>query len=102
MSEAAYQVTAHPRAKAELDGINPDAAALIRRYIREASRMAKPTDHRKVDQLTGFDDLLKVKIRGYRAICRLDKPEFRLLLVDKRRVVYDRLDVAEERGGVDG
>jgi len=100
MSEATYQVLVTPGADRELDALSQefDTDGLETR-IRDAAACRQPKNHSCVDTVVGRPGLLKVRGVGLRAICELDPPEFRVLLVDKRKRVYDRLDTAEERAG---
>lgn len=100
MSEASHLVVIHRAADRELDALSQefDTDDLEQR-IRDAAANRQPKTHPCVEPLAGRPDLLKVKGVGLRAICELDKPEFRVLLVDKRTRVYDRIDVAAERSG---
>lgn len=97
MSEAAYLITIDPAAKRELDKVKADVADKLTERISEASERRQPTSHPKVKHLSGGDGLFRVRAEGYRAICQLEKPELQVLLVGKRRTVYDRLHVAKRR-----
>lgn len=92
-----YDVEVHRRAQHELDALHDARRRELVTRVTEASQLKSPTRHACVDALRGYDGLLKVRVEGYRAICVLDSPVFRVLLVDKRKRVYDRLDVAIER-----
>lgn len=101
MSEAspAWNDAIHTRAQAELSKLHPESEDELLRMVSEACKHRNPADHPRCDYLQGYDDLMKVRIEGYRAICTLQPPMFLVLLVDKRRTVYDRLDVAVKRAG---
>ena len=100
MAEASYHVVTDPAAQRELDALAREFDTDgLRERIFEAATHRQPKTHPSVEALAGYPHLLKVRGDGIRAICELDKPEFRVLLVDKRRVVYDRLDVADARAG---
>lgn len=98
MSEASYLVRFHRAAERELDGLEAPGAEDLHDRIYQASKCREPTSHRKVKHLEGGHGLVAVRAEGCRAICELVSPEFRVLLVDKRRTVYDRIDVAIQRG----
>lgn len=103
MSEAAsYDLRVHPRARAELRQFDGHVVDALTDELVEVAQERQPSSHPSVKHVEGSTDFLRVKVDGVRAICRLHKPEFRVLLVDKRRAVYDRLDVAAERSEVVG
>lgn len=102
MSETtSYDVTLHPGARRELEALSRTVREQLVERIEAASEYRKPTDHPKVEPLSGVD-FVRIRYDIYRAVCELASPEFRVLLVDKRRVVYDRLDVAERRAQAGG
>lgn len=101
MSQPAYRIRVHVRPQHELDRLRedhgPDVVDELTDRIAVASEHRQPSTAQKVKHAQGFDDLLIARGDGVRAVCRLAKPEFQVLLVDKRRTVYDRLDVAAQR-----
>lgn len=94
----AHDIHVHKRAMAELEQLRGefDIGDLEAR-IRAAAREREPRKHPTVDGLEGDDRLLKVRGDGVRAVCSLVSPYLLVLLVDKRRRVYDRLPVALAR-----
>lgn len=100
MSEAAYKVRVHRGADRELDALSQEFDTDdLEDKIRGAAECRQPKTHTCVEPLAGYPELLKVRGVGLRAICKLQSPEFWVLLVDKRTRVYDRLDVAVDRAG---
>lgn len=98
-----YRVMIHQGALRELQTIDPEVARDLRERVLDAATHRQPKTLPCVGQLAGYPHLLKVRGDGVRAICRLVEPELQVLLVGKRRTVYERLDVAERRaaGGAD-
>lgn len=98
MSETSYRVRYHRAADRELDALSQefDTEDLEKR-IEGAATHRQPKTHTCCEPLAGFPDLLKVRGVGLRAICILDSPTFWTVLVDQRKRVYDRLDIAEDR-----
>lgn len=102
MSEASHRVMIHENAQRELDALarDYDVEDLTGR-IKDAAACRQPKTHPTVSALSGYPGMVYVKGDGLRAICELVKPEFRVLLVDKRRVVYDRIETAVRRADDD-
>lgn len=108
-SETAYAVYIHRRAEAELDALADEHDVDDpKERIFDAAACRQPKTHPCVEELAGFPGYLRIDGDGIRAICVHADNEVRVLLVDKRRVVYRRLETAVRRaadaegGVVDG
>lgn len=98
-ADAAYDAEIHEEARRELDGVPHVEAQLLRDRIRAMARLPEPHTHRKAKELSGdeFEGLLSVRAGKWRALCYLDKPALRVVVVEKRKRVYDRIDAAQRR-----
>ena len=92
-----YSVVIHRRALDELQAFDSDVGHDLRERVLDAATERQPKSHPCVEQIESYEPLLRVKGDGVRAIVALDPPTLLVLLVDTRRVVYDRLDVALAR-----
>lgn len=102
MSEAAYKVLIHRRACDELESLATEHdTEKFKGRLRDAAGCRQPKTHACVENLAGYAGFFYVKGDGLRAICELVKPNLRVLLVDKRRVVYDRIETAIQRADDD-
>jgi len=103
MSETStrYEVTIHKRALAELRGIPDENRQKMKDRLRECGETEKPTELNYVESLDN-SDLFRVRVVDWRAICCLDKPELKVLAVGDRDTIYQRIQVALERGETDG
>lgn len=114
MSDAArggtpsHNVQVHNGADRELNNLRGqcDIEDLEKR-LEAVARERQPKNHPTVEPVEGDDRLIRVRGDGVRAVCSLAKPYLLVLLVGKRRTVYDRLSVAQARlrdweGGIDG
>lgn len=98
MSEASYRVHPHPGATRELKDLSPahDIRGL-RDRIEKAAERRQPSSHPEAKLLKNGGGFFRIRCRDLRAVCVLDSPDLLVLLVDERKSVYDRLDVAEQR-----
>lgn len=92
-----YQLTAHERAKAELDAIPESEKTSIIAILEEAAQQRQPSDHPNVKLLRGENGLFRVRSGTFRAIATLDKPALKVLKVDRRETVYNAIDEAKGR-----
>jgi len=90
----------HRAAERELSAVTAAAGDELTKRLRQLGEYEQPTNAPYVKQLSDDDSLWRVRIDGYRAICRLDKPMLQVLLIGTRKRVYDRLDVAADRAGL--
>lgn len=95
--QPSYDIQVHRRARDELNKLPDHPAEQLRQRITAASKQPEPSNHPKVQHLGHGEGLLGVRAEGARAIIRVEKPDLLVLLVDKRRRVYDRIDVAQDR-----
>ena len=92
-----YQIKLHPTAKRELESLSDSTQATLTDRLSEVSKQEQPTSHPKAKHLRGQDDLFRVRGAGARAVCRLDKPDLRILKVGKRNGVYRDVDDLDDR-----
>jgi len=98
MSKAEYTVQIHVRAQKELRKAHDHASDIIVDTLKTAAERRSPTRHPNIDSLEADEaDLLSVHADEYRAIVAFEKPTLYVLLIERRRRVYDRLDTAVER-----
>lgn len=96
-----YNTQIHKRAEKELSSITGSEGDELLQRLRNLKYEESPTNTAYTKPLEDHKNLFVVKSDGYRAIATFTKPEIRILLIGPRRTVYDRLDVAKDRGGLD-
>lgn len=99
MSQQGWHLTAHTSAENELQSVPQPYRREIKRIAQEASEKRQPSEHRDISIMRDASGIMRIKVDGYRALCDLDKPAFRILLVDERETVYNKLKEAEKRQG---
>lgn len=91
-----YQPVIHQSAERELTDVPPDTRAGLVSIIKAAAERPEPSSHSECTPLQGHP-LFRVRCGKYRALCALEKPELRVLLVGHREGIYDRMDEAASR-----
>ena len=98
MSETAqYQLVIHRAAQKELAGVTGDTSSELLTKLKSLKVLPNPLDQDYCEQLTNHENIFRVKVGNYRALCTLDKPTVYVLLIAPRARVYDRIDTAKER-----
>lgn len=89
-----YDIVIRHDALKVLDDIPWDESNRIKNVLREVAENRKPTDHSKCNVLNNNhnETLYKIRIGDYRVIAKLEKPEFRVLKVAKRKGAYSDID----------
>jgi mRNA-degrading endonuclease RelE of RelBE toxin-antitoxin system len=59
--------------------------------------MQKPSEHSDIKLMRHCNGMQRIRAGNYRALCDRYPPKFRILLVDKRRFVYERTEEAKAR-----
>ena len=93
-----YIARIHISAKRELEACPIDIQHELKDKIIQASELQEPSSHSDIRLLRGCNGLFRVRAGDFRAICDLVSPTLRVLLVDRRSRVYDRVDEAKARG----
>jgi mRNA-degrading endonuclease RelE of RelBE toxin-antitoxin system len=90
----AYDIVIRHDAQKVLDDIPWDESNRIKNVLREVAENRKPTSHPKCECLNNNHDetMYKIRVGNYRAIARLEKPEFRVLKVGTRQGAYENID----------
>lgn len=88
---------AHRSAINELNSIPSSEATSIKAIAQEASKLKKPSNHPDIRLMRHSNNMSRIRSGQYRALCDLKPPNFRLLLVDQREYVYDRIEEAKSR-----
>lgn len=94
---SSYRVVAHQSALRELHDAPSSVRSKLRDKAYQAAKRPQPSTHPSLSIMRGTDGIIRIKHGDYRALCDLSSPEFRVLLVDHREYVYDRLHEAQER-----
>lgn len=95
-----YDVVLHTAADRELASLTGEMADLLVDRLQALGETEQPTSKPYCKQLEDHDDLFRVKAGKYRAILTLEKPQVRILAVDCRSRIYDKIELAKSRGGL--
>lgn len=95
--ETSYDVVIHRAAQSELDAVPDPYCEEMKERLQQLGSYRQPTKAPYLKQMEDNPRLLVCRTDGYRAICVLDKPQFKVLLVDERDSVYNRLATAKAR-----
>lgn len=87
----------HQSAKMELGRVPPSETQELKSTVKQASKLQSPSDHRGCRKLKNTNRMFRVRAGKFRAICDHEAPNVRILLVDHRRRVYDKIPEAKER-----
>ena len=93
MSEPApsYELAVHSRARAEIDALATEYDTEdLKDRIRGAATCRQPKTHPAVGQVEKYDELLRVRGGGIRALVAFEPPHLVLLVVGKRPGFYKR------------
>ena len=94
---ASWHPTAHRSALRELRNTPDEHAEAIKAIAKDASTYQKPSNHPNISLLRDTDGIMRIKHGKYRALCDRYPPEFRILLVEHREYVYERIAEAQAR-----
>lgn len=87
-----YRLTLRPCAENALNTLSESLQTRFRTVFTEIAEHRQPTDHPKCEVLKHTEETLyKIRVGGYRAIARLDKPELQILKIGERETVYEDL-----------
>jgi mRNA-degrading endonuclease RelE of RelBE toxin-antitoxin system len=86
----------HTECKQTLDQLNTDLKDRITDTLIEISENREPSSHNAVDSLDGWD-FYKVRVKNHRILVERVGRKLRVVMLDKRSRVYDRLDTAAQR-----
>ena len=100
MSNGQYQLVIHRAAETELDDLNEPEKTQLKDALRGLKTEEEPTNTPVAGSLKDNQNLFRVKVDGVRALCTLDKPALKVLLVGEREGVYNRIEVAKARAGL--
>lgn len=88
-----WNVQIYQPAKRDLDELPDSARALLVDKIEEIAKIRAPVTHDSVTDLSGFDDLYRVRVNRHRAIFTISPPNLCVLRVARRdKGVYNNLD----------
>jgi len=91
-----YDIEMHAECKQTLDQLNHDLKDRITDTLVEMSENRQPSSHNAVDSLGGWD-FYKVRVKNHRILVERVGRKLRVVMLDKRSRVYDRLDTAAQR-----
>lgn len=91
-----YDVNIHQNARDSLQELPKDDYQRVTNEVLKVSKRREPTSHNDVKPLDGAD-LLRLRVGDFRVILEFRKPNLNVLVVGKRKTVYDSLDVAKQR-----
>jgi len=91
-----YETTIHRQARTELHRVPERTRDELVAKVKGAACRRQPTEHPDVKVLRNYD-MFRVRAGRHRALCTLQQPEVRVLLVDHRDKVYDRQAEAAAR-----
>lgn len=92
-----YQLVIHESALGELNTLPEVQRTNLKAKAREASRMQEPSNHSCISPLRDSNGIMRIRDGRFRALADLDIPQFRLLLIDHRERVYERIQEAKAR-----
>ena len=92
-----WNCMAHTRAMNELKNIPKSEAITIKAIAQEASKLKQPSNHSNIQLMRHCKGMMRIKSGKYRALCDRNPPDFRVLLIDHREYVYDRIEEAKDR-----
>ena len=92
-----WHCVAHRAAMRELHDIPSSDATTIKAIAQEASQLKKPSNHPNISLLRHCSGMMRIRSGNYRALCDRSPPDFRVLLIDRREYVYDRVGEAKAR-----
>lgn len=93
----AYSIIVHQTANTELQNIPDQTYAQLKTTLREVAQEEQPTQHKDVRPMRDADNLFRIREGKYRALCDLQKPNLRVLLVGHRDGLYERTQEALDR-----
>jgi mRNA-degrading endonuclease RelE of RelBE toxin-antitoxin system len=96
-SQPAYTIRVHHTADTELQQVPDQTHAQLKTTLREVAQTEQPTTHKDVRPMRNADNLFRIRQGKYRALCDLNKPYLRVLLVGHRDGLYDRTQEALDR-----
>jgi len=92
-----YNPVLHTTAERELHELDDADRERLTETLKDVAETRSPTTHEKTKQLEGQSGLFRVRVGNIRAICKLRKPELRILRIGHRQNVYDVIDELEDR-----
>jgi mRNA-degrading endonuclease RelE of RelBE toxin-antitoxin system len=99
-TEASWNVVIHRAAERELGSVTGDAGDELTARLKQLRYYEEPTQAPYVEHLEDHQQLFRVRVDGYRAICQCSRPAIQVLVVGTRSRVYDKLSVAKSRGNL--
>lgn len=93
-----YDILVHKSAKRQLEAMQDAQHRRIVETVESISHCEQPTSHEKCSNLKG-QDVYKVRVGDYRVLIKLQKPELKVLKVDRRNTVYRNVDEFLDRVG---
>jgi len=99
--EPSWNVVIHRAAERELANVTGDAGDELTARLKQLRYYDEPTQAAYVKHLEDHQQLFRVRVDGYRAICQCSRPAIQVLVVGTRSRVYDKIAVAKGRGGLD-
>lgn len=99
-TEPCWNVVIHRSAERELGSVTGPAGDELTDRLKQLKYYEEPTQAAYVKQLEDHDDLFRVRIDNYRAICRLQPPQLQIVAVGTRSRIYDKIPTAKDRAGL--
>ena len=96
-TNASYDVVIHQNALSELHSLPTNIRQEFREIAHQAAKLKKPSNHPNIRLLRHSNNMMRIRVDYYRAICDLSIPEFRVLLIDHREYVYQSIEEAKAR-----
>jgi mRNA-degrading endonuclease RelE of RelBE toxin-antitoxin system len=100
-TEASWNVVIHRAAQRELANVTGDAGEEMTARLKQLRYYEEPTQVPYVEHLEDHQQLFRVRVDGYRALCQCSRPAIQVLVVDTRQRIYDSIGTAKKRGGLD-
>jgi mRNA-degrading endonuclease RelE of RelBE toxin-antitoxin system len=91
-----YDIEMHTECNRTLQQLDHDLRERITDTLLEMSENREISSHPNVDSLDGWD-FYKVRVKNHRILVERDGRKLRVVMLDKRSRVYDRLETAQQR-----
>lgn len=100
-TEAGYDVVIHKSAERELANVTGSEGDELTNRLKQLQHEPEPSSVPYAETLEDNSDLFRVRVDGYRAICHLNPPNIEVVAVGTRSRIYDKIDTAKDRAGLD-
>lgn len=99
-TEPCWDVVIHRSAERELGNVTDETGDELTDQLKQLKYYEQPTEAAYVKHLEDHEDLFRVRVDNYRAICRLAPPQLQVVAVAPRSKIYRKLDTAKDRAGL--